>query len=43
MKESTKLKEHEQETDSSRPTCSTSASQLTKFGSAEERINLDLI
>ena len=31
----------EQETDSSRRTCSTSASQSTEFDSAEERINLD--
>ena len=38
-KESTEIKEHERETDSSRPTCSTSASQSTKFDSAEERIN----
>ena len=40
-KELTEIKEHKQETDSSRPTCSTSASQLTEFDSAEERINLD--
>ena len=40
-KESTKIKEHEQQSDSSRPTCSTSASQSTEFDSAEERINLD--
>ena len=40
-KESTEIIEHEQETDSSRPTCSTSASQSTEFDSAEERINLD--
>ena len=39
-KKSTEIKEHEQETDSSRPTCSTS-SQSTEFDSAEERINLD--
>ena len=39
--ESIEIKEHEQETDSSRPTCSSSASQLTEFDSAEERINLD--
>ena len=40
-KESTEIKEHKQETDSWRPTCSTSASQSTEFDSAEERINLD--
>ena len=40
-KESTEIKEHEQETDSSRPACSTSPSQSTEFDSAEERINLD--
>ena len=40
-KESTEIKEHEQETDSLRPTCMTSASQSTEFDSAEERINLD--
>ena len=34
-KESTEIQEHEKETDSSRPTCSTSASQLTEFDSAE--------
>ena len=38
-KESTKIKEHEQETDSSRPTCCTSASQSTEFDLAKERIN----
>ena len=38
-KESTEIKEHEQETNSSRPTCSTSASQSTEFDSAEERMN----
>ena len=37
------LKKHEQETNFSRPTCSTSASQSTKFDSAEERTNLDLM
>ena len=36
------IKEHEQETDSSRPICSTSASQSTEFDSAEEGINLDI-
>ena len=41
MKKSTEIKEHEQETDSSTPTCSISASQPTAFESAEERINLD--
>ena len=40
-KESTKIKEHEQETNSSRPTYSASASQSTEFDSAEERIDLD--
>ena len=40
-KESTEIKEHEQVTNSSRPICSTSASQSTEFDSAEERINLD--
>ena len=40
-KESTKIKEHKQETDFSRPTCSNSASQSTEFDLAEERINLD--
>lgn len=40
-KESTEINEHEQETDSSRPTCSTSASQSTEFDSTEERTNLD--
>ena len=40
-KEATEIKEHEQETDSSMPTCSTSVSQSTEFDSAEERINLD--
>ena len=40
-KKSTEIKDHEQETNSSRPTCSTSASQSTEFDSAEERINLD--
>ena len=40
-KESTEIKEHEQETNSSRQTCSVSASQLIEFDSAEERINLD--
>ena len=40
-KESTEIKEHEQETDSLRLNCSTSASQSTGFDSAEERINLD--
>ena len=40
-KESTEIKEHEQETDSSRPTCCASASQSTEFASAEEHINLD--
>ena len=34
-------KRTEQETDSSRPACSTSPSQSTEFDSAEERINLD--
>ena len=38
-KQSTKIKEHEQETNSSRLTCSTSVSQTTEFGSAKERIN----
>ena len=38
-KESTEI--NEQETDSSRPTCSTSASQSTEFDSTEERTNLD--
>ena len=42
-KESTDIKENEQKTDFSRPTCSTFASQSTEFNSAEERINLDLI
>ena len=41
-KESIELKEHEQETNLSRPTCSTSAFQSTEFDSAEERINLDI-
>ena len=40
-KQSPEIKEREQETDSLRPTCSTSASQSTEFDSAEERINLD--
>ena len=40
-KKSTEIKEHEQDTDSSRPTCSTSASQSTEFDSAEECINLN--
>ena len=44
-KESIEIKEHEQKTDSSRPTCfllsDSSASQSTEFDSAEERINLD--
>ena len=40
-KESTEINEHQQETDSSRPTCSTSASQSTEFDSTEERTNLD--
>ena len=40
-KKSMEKKEHEQETDSSWPTCSTSASQSSEFDSAEERINLD--
>ena len=40
-KESTEIKEHEQETHSSRPTCSTSASQSTEFDSTEKRLNLD--
>ena len=40
-KESTEIKEHEQETDSSRPTCSTSASHSTEFDSANKRINFD--
>ena len=38
-KESTEIKEHEQQTDSSRPTCNTSASHLTEFDFAEEYIN----
>ena len=41
MKESTEIKEHKQETDSSWPTCSTFASQSTEFDSAEECINLN--
>ena len=40
-KESTEIKEHEQETDSSRPTYSTSDSRSTEFDSAEERTNLE--
>ena len=36
-----KEKKHEQESDSSRPTCSSFASQSTEFDFAEERINLD--
>ena len=47
-KESTEMKEHEQKTDSSKPTGSTSkptgstsAFQSNEFDSAEERINLD--
>ena len=40
-RKSTEIKEHEQGTDSSRLTCSTSASQSTEFDSAEEGINLD--
>ena len=40
-KELTEKKEHDQETDFSMPTCSTSASQSTEFDSVEERINLD--
>ena len=40
-KDSKEIKEHEQETDSLRPTCSTSASQSTEFDSAEKHINLD--
>ena len=35
-RESTERKEHEQETDFSRPTCSTSASQSTEFDSVEK-------
>ena len=38
----TEIKEHEQEKNSSKPTCSTSASQSIEFDSAEERINLDI-
>ena len=34
-KKSTEIKEHKQETDSSRLTCSTSASQSTEFDSAK--------
>ena len=40
-KKSREIKEHEQDTNSLRPTCSISASQLTEFDSADERINLD--
>ena len=40
-KESTEIKEQEQETDSSRPTCSTSASHSTEFDFAEEGMNLN--
>ena len=40
-KESAEIQEHKQETDSSRPTCSTYVSQSVEFDSAEERINLD--
>ena len=40
-KESTEINEHEQDTDSSRPTCSYSASKSNEFDSAEVRINLD--
>ena len=39
-KGSTEIKEHDQETNSSRPTCSTSASQSIEYDSAKERINL---
>ena len=39
-KESTEIEEHEQKTDSSRPTCSTAAPQSTEYDSAEKRINL---
>ena len=35
------IKEHEQETGSSSPTCSNSVSQSTEFDSAKERTNLD--
>ena len=41
MKESTETKEHDQGTDSSRPTCSTSTSQSTEFDFAKKRIILD--
>ena len=40
-KELTEIKEHEQETDSSRPTFSTSAFQSTEVDSAEKRVHLD--
>ena len=39
-KESTEIKEHEQETDSSRPSCSSSASQSIEFDSAKKHRNL---
>ena len=40
-KDSTKLKEHKQETDSSRPICSASIFKSTEFNSAKECINLN--
>ena len=40
-KESTEIKEQEQETDSSRPTCCICASHSTEVDSAEKRMNLN--
>ena len=41
-KESIEMKDHEQGTDSSRPSCSTSASQSTEFSFLKSNYNCDL-